>query len=154
MKEQKSYWLIVIIIVFLTFVLSFILDDLQNKNSEVKNNVIKTEKTNQPFDAILTTTQIDKICITSLAEVNGNPISNYIKVSSNPSAKKYTYQSKETLYKYSCGFTGKDTFYVNGQGWQDIIPRGTIYKGDTENCVKFDLYDPAFKLTHNFTICD
>lgn len=112
------------------------------------------ENTKQTFTGVLSSTQIDKICKNSLAEVNANSVSNYIKVSSNPSAKKYVYQSKETLYKYSCGFTGKDTFYINGEGWEDIIPRGTLYKGKTSNCVEFDLYDPGFKLTHNFTVCD
>ena len=150
-SNKQTLIIIICVLVFIIFVKIINTNEDENKD---KKPITTQEMPKQPFDATLTTTQIDKICMTSLAEVNGNPISNYIKVSSNPSAKKYTYQSKETLYKYSCGFTGKDTFYVNGEGWQDIIPRGTLYKGNTENCVNFDLYDPAFKSTHNFTICD
>lgn len=142
MENSNKQMIIIVlcVIIFLVFV------RILNISEDTKNDT-------QP-QISLTMTQIDKICMTSLSEVNFNPMSNYIKVSSNPNAKKYIYKSKETSYKYSCGFTDENTFYVNGEGWQDVIPRGTIYKGNTENCVNFDLYDPAFKVTHNFTVCD
>lgn len=150
-SDRQAIIVVSCVIIFLIFsgIINRSYDNKNNTQTEAKQEVLK-----RPFDGNLTTTQIDKICMTSLSEVNANPMSNYIKVSSNASAKKYVYQSKETLYKYTCGFTGNDTFYVNGEGWQDIIPRGTLYKGNTENCVNFDLYDPAFKLTHDFTVCN
>ena len=155
--------LVILIVLWICSIGAIDNEETPNTNTQLSSNVQTTQNNNkatvvqntkQAFTGVLTPTQIDKICKNSLAEVNANSVSNYVKVSSNPSAKKYVYQSKETLYKYSCGFTGKDTFYINGEGWEDIIPRGTLYKGKTSNCVDFDLYDPGFKLTHNFTVCD
>lgn len=159
--EVKTILIILTIIIILFFMFKQGSNDTSkisynNDSSAVsqqsEKNISETSQTRTLFSGSLTTSQIDNICTTSLGELNCNNKSNYTRVSSNQNNRKYIYRSKESGYDYECRFTSNNQFYINGVGWQDIIPKGTIYNGKTKGEIYFELYDPGFKLTHNFTI--
>lgn len=97
----------------------------------------------------------DKSCKQALSNANANPISNYTNIGISHDNIYYAkYKSAETGYIYECNYTAQDSFYIYGEGWENIKPTGKLSEAAQKGCIVLTYDDPVYNTSMTDVICE